>query len=221
MQFWRVALAGLGLAVASTNAQQTFTVKVGATGLTFDPQTVVAAPNDVVNFEFHAKNHTVTQSSFASPCAPLAGGVDSGYVPVAADATTFPVWSIRVQETTPLWFYCAQGAHCQNGMVFAINVNTTSPNTFEAFLQNAKNSGAGGGTPTTATAPVASATGSRAVSAAPSVSGLSSAAPAATTAAGGGGSPNAAARLAVGGVEGAATAVLMSLIGVAGGLLVL
>lgn len=54
-------------------------VIVGGTGvLTFQPNTVVAQPGDTVTFEFHQKNHTATQSTFASPCQPMAGGFNSG-----------------------------------------------------------------------------------------------------------------------------------------------
>lgn len=69
-------------AAAATGATGTGTVHqviVGGTGvLTFQPDHLTAAEGDVVQFVFHAKNHTATQSSFKSPCSPLAGGFDSG-----------------------------------------------------------------------------------------------------------------------------------------------
>jgi hypothetical protein len=40
-------------------------------------------------------------------------------------SSTIPTFTITINNTTPLWFYCAQAKHCQNGMVMAINVNTT------------------------------------------------------------------------------------------------
>lgn len=162
-----------GLAVAS--AQQTFNVTVGANGLTFEPNQITAVVGDVVNFEFHPKNHTVSQSTFAQPCTYKAGGVDSGFAPVAADATEFPVWTIKVTDLAPTWFFCAQGAHCTSGMVFAINVNTSSPNTFDAYMANAKAAGVTfgaapsnsttGGTATGGATATAGATASNGVSA--------------------------------------------------------
>ncbi|GLB43082.1 putative extracellular serine-rich protein [Lyophyllum shimeji] len=63
-------LAALPAALAAT-----IDVSVGASGkFAFDPQFVTAQPGDMVNFMFHPKNHTVTQSSFDQPCVPLAGG---------------------------------------------------------------------------------------------------------------------------------------------------
>ncbi|KAI0361781.1 hypothetical protein OH77DRAFT_1391476 [Trametes cingulata] len=117
----------------------------GANGeLTFSPDHVEAKPRDVISFEFHQKNHTATQSSFAAPCVRLKDtsgnivGLDSGFMPVAADATDFPVWNVTVNDTTPLWFYCRQhkpdgSSHCGDGMVFAVNAVEESPRNFSAF----------------------------------------------------------------------------------------
>jgi len=168
MQF--IKTAAFVAAAASLASAADHLVLVGDNGLDFNPTTVAAAAGDNVIFEFRAKNHTVTQSSFAQPCTFLqtaAGpGVDSGYQPVPAGATSFPQWSITVDNATaPLWFYCKQGAHCQAGMVFAINPNAEK--TFEAFQAAAK---AGGGAASgSATAPAASSTGASA----PSASGFS------------------------------------------------
>lgn len=85
--------------------------------LTLSPRirSVTAANGDTIEFQFLAKNHTVTQSTFASPCSNitdatgLVTGVDSGYQFVPANSTSFPVWSITVNNaSTPLWFYCRQ-----------------------------------------------------------------------------------------------------------------
>lgn len=117
-------------------------VLVGASGLTFDPPTVSARPRDTIVFEFHQKNHTVTQSSFDDPCRPFhvngTTGFDSGFMPVAAGATEFPTWNYTVKDTTPLWAYCKQGNHCGSGMVFAINSDESSGRSFQAFQNVAK-----------------------------------------------------------------------------------
>jgi hypothetical protein len=54
-------------------------------------------------------------------------------MPVAANATTFPTYTIQVNDSTPIWAYCRQTAHCGEGMVFAANAVESGPNNFEAF----------------------------------------------------------------------------------------
>jgi plastocyanin len=117
----------------------------GSDGLVFNPSNITALPRDVVVFEFHQKNHTVTQSSFADPCRKLnvnnTIGFDSDFMPVSADATNFPTWNLTVNDTAPIWAYCRQqipSSHCGAGMVFAINSVETSARNFTAFQNVAK-----------------------------------------------------------------------------------
>jgi len=109
-------------------------VVVGGTGvIAYTPNVVTANIGDTIIFTFKQKNHTVTQSSFAQPCAPLAGGFDSGFVPIEASATTFGTTaSYVVNDTKPVWVYCKQAGHCQQGMVFAVNPGPGQFATFQA-----------------------------------------------------------------------------------------
>jgi len=138
------ALSFALLAAPLLTRAETHMVDVGANGLTFTPEALSAAIGDTVIFTFKAKNHTATQSSFASPCGPMPGGFDSGFMPVANGTTDFPTFSYTVQATTPTWVYCKQAAntpasHCGAGMVFAINcpTNTSAPNSFSNFKASA------------------------------------------------------------------------------------
>lgn len=128
--------------LVSTSLAATFNILVGADGIEYTPNNITAQAGDEVIFEFHPKNHTVTQSTFANPCTAVAGGGDSGFQPVAADATTFPTKRIIVPDsTTPLWFYCAQPGHCGKGMVFAINPGSDTK--MQTYVNNALAVGAG------------------------------------------------------------------------------
>ncbi|KAI0824203.1 hypothetical protein BC628DRAFT_1411131 [Trametes gibbosa] len=151
MLFSSAARLSFALALASSAAAKVYDIQVGdATGaLTYSPEAIFANVGDQVVFHFHQKNHTATQSSFAAPCSPLAGGLDSGFMPVAPNVTdNFPTWTVTVKDTKPLWFHCEQAAntaasHCGQGMVFAVNCGPDgSANSFTSFKQSALQIGA-------------------------------------------------------------------------------
>lgn len=96
--------------------------------LTFSPNNIRVNVGEAVQFQFLAGNHTVTQSTFDQPCQPIAmhsnvTGFHSGFLPAAASANQrmMPIFTILVNNTNPMWLYCAQGRHCENGMVMVIN----------------------------------------------------------------------------------------------------
>lgn len=67
----------------STPTSADHRVIVGGSSLTFQPSNITASPGDTITFEFHSKNHTVTESTFSQPCAALTSpngqiGFDSG-----------------------------------------------------------------------------------------------------------------------------------------------
>lgn len=122
----------------------THRVVAGRAGqLIFDPDNVVANVGDIVEWQFLPKNHSVAQSSFAAPCVPDADvpvSFFSGFQPTAANQVEAPnVFQIVVQDTNPIWYYCAQttGNHCQKGMAGVINQNFNSPNTLAAYKAKA------------------------------------------------------------------------------------
>jgi hypothetical protein len=93
----------------------------------------------VIQFNFNPKNHSVVQSSFGDPCHPLANGASSGFIPTAVSPSG-ATFDLVVNNTDPIWFYCAQttGNHCQSGMVGSINAPPTGEKTLAAFIDLAK-----------------------------------------------------------------------------------
>lgn len=107
----------------------------------FMPPNITATNGTVVTFMFTGSpgNHTVAQSTLDSPCQPMSGGFDSGFISVPANTTGgFPSWNLtitndqdRESETVntlqnanvfalAIYFYCAQlqpVPHCSSGMV--------------------------------------------------------------------------------------------------------
>jgi plastocyanin len=129
----------------STAVPQQIKIVVGGTNvIAFNPPNIQAKVGDTIVFEFHQKNHSVVASSFDAPCVPLAqsvageNGFNSGFFPVAADATTFPTYSVQVNDTKPIWAYCGQTSHCGQGMVFSANAIETGAKSFAAFQALAK-----------------------------------------------------------------------------------
>jgi plastocyanin len=108
--------------VAAITSATTIDIQVSdiQASLVFTPATTKASVGDVVTFHFFPKNHDVTQSSFDKPCAPLADGFFSGFVPTASGEAN-KTFSITVKDSNPIWFYCSQSKHCNNGMVGVIN----------------------------------------------------------------------------------------------------
>lgn len=168
MQFTTAALAFLA-SFASAQKVQVVTVSSANNSLIYSPDNIKAAAGDMVQFQFVAGNHTVTQSTFDQPCKPINSimsnvtGFHSGYMPVAASQATgmIPTYTIQINNTTPLWVYCAQGRHCESGMVMVINENTAAnaSRSLAAFKQlasaqtasSAPSSGTTGGTSGTGT----------------------------------------------------------------------
>ncbi|CAI6336503.1 unnamed protein product [Periconia digitata] len=163
MYFSRAAIASalVGFGAATTHSAEaaaaaatgavpagmvaTHVVQVGSNGsLTFSPENLKANVGDLVQFQFHPKNHSVVQSTFDQPCVPIVNvqGVNatnaffSGFMPTNASVTATSqvlTYTIRVMDTKPVWYYCSQGKHCQGGMVGSINAATSGNKTMSAF----------------------------------------------------------------------------------------
>jgi hypothetical protein len=81
----------------------------------FTPDTLNAAPGDTVEFTF-AAGHSVTRSTFSDPCqAATENAIFSGFPP------STEMFALKINDTSPLWLYCSQVSHCQNGMAMVIN----------------------------------------------------------------------------------------------------
>jgi len=95
-------------------------VDVGENGFAFSPDTLTAAIGDTVVFHFYPGGHSVAQSTFASPCQPLSGGIWSGFFS-PTNGKDSNVFEVSIANTDPIWIYCAQVGHCNAGMAMVIN----------------------------------------------------------------------------------------------------
>ncbi|MCJ1473074.1 hypothetical protein MMC13_001724 [Lambiella insularis] len=98
------------------------TVMVGGDNDVYTPNSVIAAVGDIVEFVFLADNHTISQSTFDSPCVKAIVGIDSGFMAnMGGMLSAPPTFKIQVTTTAALFFFCEQMGHCGEGMVFTIN----------------------------------------------------------------------------------------------------
>ena len=144
--------------------------------LKYYPEEIQAEPGSLVQFQFYPKvrlkftliykkstdlfmkNHTVTQSTFDRPCEPINSvmsnvtGINSG--PMPPENGMMKVFTIMVNDTKPIWMYCATKPHCQKGMVMAINAPQEGEKTLASYkaaaIGTADNSTSANGTNTTA-----------------------------------------------------------------------
>jgi len=171
--------------VVTPGAAATHSVTVGGPqGLAFNPPQLSAAIGDTVIFSFLSQNHTATQSAFDTPCAPLEGGMDSGFQANPNNTVNPPPQvAMQVMVDTPLWFYCRQANHCGKGMVFSINPTAEKTHAmFQALAIQQKGNGAGGAITGNVPAPAPDANaGASGSAAAPSLATPTGAAPAVNT----------------------------------------
>jgi plastocyanin len=93
-----------------------FDIQVGENGNSYTPATIAAQQGDTVTFHFTGSVHDVVQSTFDAPCTPKSGGI---YAPIQSKAGE--TFTVTVQNTDPIWFYCSVPGHCNSGMVGVIN----------------------------------------------------------------------------------------------------
>src|ERR1700733_7460203 len=143
-------------------------------------------------YQFYPTNHSVVRAEYGFPCIPYEDtGVDkigffSGFKPVDTIIPDPPTFTIRVNDTKPIFYYCSAPGSCINyGMVGAINPNGT-----ESVLEQtqlAKNSTfmlqPGEAWPSEETNPFTTTTSSAPTSTTATATSTSSAPPAATTSA--------------------------------------
>ena len=98
------------------------TVAVGNGGFTYSPNTITAAKGETIEFHFFAPLHSVAQGDFATPCTPPANGTGffSGDISTSSGENA-NVFTVKINDTNPIWFYCVIPTHCQGGMSGVIN----------------------------------------------------------------------------------------------------
>ncbi|KAH7083996.1 hypothetical protein FB567DRAFT_474115, partial [Paraphoma chrysanthemicola] len=135
------SLVHAALAHSLTASAATMMVTVAANNrFQFTPNSITAQPGDMVAFNFVSQNHSVASSNANTPCQPERNAIFSDFQPVAAPASgngngrgkgknrnnnrqaaNTPMFMVPITDTQPMYIYCSQAQHCQQGMVMIIN----------------------------------------------------------------------------------------------------
>lgn len=121
------ASLGYVIGIATVVAAATHEIKVGndlktLQGLRFSPNVTTAAVGDTVVFHFWPGHHDVVQGDYNNACNPSKDGFFSGFIsPSGSSGEADKIFTVTINNTDPIWFYCSEVEHCQNGMVGVIN----------------------------------------------------------------------------------------------------
>ncbi|KAF2755637.1 hypothetical protein EJ05DRAFT_513122 [Pseudovirgaria hyperparasitica] len=117
---------------SSSRTPITSTVSVGNGDHSFKPDVVQVSAGDTVEFRFGPTNHSVVRAEYEYPCIPyeMTGrskvGFFSGFKEVDVILEDPPKWSILINDTQPIFFYCSAPDSCDKWtMVGVINPNSS------------------------------------------------------------------------------------------------
>ncbi|KIW04850.1 uncharacterized protein PV09_04032 [Verruconis gallopava] len=121
--------AAVSSATSAAGTTKTWVISVGSANgsLIYSPDTITGAQvGDQLQFQFYPNNHTATMGDYNNACQPAQNSSNaffSGFMPTTElGKLTF---TVTVKDTNPIWIYCSQGRHCQEGMVAVVNPPAT------------------------------------------------------------------------------------------------
>lgn len=121
-----------GSSQTSSSAATTWTVSVGKATNQFTPDVIQADVGDIVEFDFFPPNHSVVRAEYEYPCVPyeLTGkgkvGFFSNFKPVDAILSNPPKFSVRVNDSNPVFFYCSAPGSCIDYQMVGV-INPVGP----------------------------------------------------------------------------------------------
>ncbi|KAF2734022.1 hypothetical protein EJ04DRAFT_564591 [Polyplosphaeria fusca] len=123
---------------SSSRAPQTFTVEVGPGDFIYKPDRLDDVKiNDTVLFSFYPPDHSVARAEYGNPCVPYeyTGKDKTGFwsgVQYVDSVQHMANWSLLINDTEPIFFYCAAPGSCiDHQMVGAINPNSSQTLAFQ------------------------------------------------------------------------------------------
>ncbi|KAF3762559.1 hypothetical protein M406DRAFT_347569 [Cryphonectria parasitica EP155] len=133
-----------GSSSTTSSAITTHTIAVGANGFKFQPTTTNASVGDIIEWRFYPTGHWVVRSAFGQPCIPYEDtgpnlvGFSSGPQDVETTSDDGPTFQVRVNDTEPIFFYCAASGSCDKYHMVGV-INPTVNETYEMQYEYAEN----------------------------------------------------------------------------------
>ncbi|KAK3300315.1 extracellular serine-rich protein [Chaetomium fimeti] len=120
---------------SASSGPATHTIAVGANGHVFTPNNATAEVGDIIKFTFYPAGdnpHRVARAEFGWPCIPYEyanlnkPGFYTGIFAPQVISNDPPSYTVRVNDTEPIFFYCAAPHSCVDyHMIGVINPNAT------------------------------------------------------------------------------------------------
>ncbi|KAL9127530.1 MAG: hypothetical protein Q9217_003618 [Psora testacea] len=111
---------------------QTRVVTAGKAQHQFVPDSFQANVGDIVSFQFFPPNHSVVRAEYQQPCIPYEYtgetkvGFNSDFFAVDKILPNPPTWNLTINDTQPIFFYCAAPGSCIDWqMIGVINPNSS------------------------------------------------------------------------------------------------
>ncbi|KAF4126840.1 hypothetical protein GMORB2_0577 [Geosmithia morbida] len=103
----------------------------------FEPNSIIANVDDILEFYFGKGNHSVVAGSYKKPCTPLEypAGFFSGFVDHVDDQDA-TVFRVQLNNSDPIVFYSSVEDQCPKGMVGMVNAHGNM--TLETYEKTAK-----------------------------------------------------------------------------------
>lgn len=98
-----------------------------------------------IEFQFFPSNHSVGRAEYQQPCIPYEDtgmnkvGFWSGFFPLSAVANIPPTWNLTINDTEPVFFYCAAPGSCINNLMVGV-INPNSSTSLDTQKQGASQS---------------------------------------------------------------------------------
>ncbi|KAF1957196.1 hypothetical protein CC80DRAFT_547914 [Byssothecium circinans] len=142
MSLSRLLCACLAFLLVGWSAAKVIVIDVGLPLHKFGPNVTTADVGDEIEFHFQNSKHSVVRAAFGQPCWPYntltdesGPGFFSGFHEHEPGKGDIPTWRLRVNDSSPIFFYCSAPDSCDKSQMIGV-INPTPEFSFQKQLSN-------------------------------------------------------------------------------------